>query len=138
MKERPRRVRLPEEMKAWCASLEAELLTWPEVAAKLMFGMKVFYRKRVIFAALPRTLGFETPYSVAFKLHQKTPRLARSLASAPGIVKPDDASTAKWISFELSSTESLRAALQWFERAYNSVPQRTKRKRKTSGRKTTK
>lgn len=40
----------------------------PHVTSKLMFGMKVFYRNAVIFAALPRTLGFETPYCVAFKL----------------------------------------------------------------------
>ena len=110
-------VRISEAMREWSSALGAELTTWPSVTSRLMFGMTVFYRKRLIFAALPRTRCFETPHSIAFKLYNKTPRTLRMLESdhrIAGTLRPD----AKWITLELSSDKDLGGALKWLDFAY--------------------
>ncbi|HEY6307546.1 MAG TPA: luciferase family protein [Candidatus Angelobacter sp.] len=104
-------------MQKWSALLGTELASWPAVTSRRMFGMTVFYRTGVIFAALPRTRSFETPRSVAFKLHRKGPRTLRMLASDRRIAHPV-AEGGKWISFELSDENDLKHALKWFDLAY--------------------
>lgn len=110
-------VRISDEMRQWSSALGAELVTWPSVTSRPMFGMTAFYRKGAVFAALPRTRCFETPQSVAFKLKAKTPRLRKMLQSDPRIaptLRPD----ANWITLELGSDKDLAAALEWFAVAY--------------------
>src|SRR5690349_24029632 len=67
MRERPKMPPISEEMKQWSAMLKAELLGWPQVSSKPMFGMAGMYRRKKIFAALPVTRGFNTPSSVIFR-----------------------------------------------------------------------
>ena len=116
-KARPAFVRISDAMKEWALALGAELLTWPSVTSRLMFGMTVFYRKGVVFAALPKTRCFETSHSVAFKLNQKAPRTRKMLESDPRIPTPLRPN-AKWITFELASDKDLAGALKWFDVAY--------------------
>lgn len=104
-------------MKEWSALLGTELASWPWVTSRRMFGMTVFYRKGVIFAALPRTRSFETPHSVAFKLLRPTPRILKILEADPRIANPLR-EEAKWISLELTGEKDLADALKWFDLAY--------------------
>ena len=108
MAERPRLFKIDAEMQRWCALLEEELLAWPEVSAKPMFGMIGFYHGKSIFAAIPRTRAAETARSLLIKLpglHDR--RLKR--ASAPG---------SGWVAYELESANDMTDALIWLERAY--------------------
>jgi hypothetical protein len=125
--DRPKFARVSEEMKEWSALLGSELLTWPGVTARRMFGMTAFYRKSVIFAALPRTKSFQTPRSVAFKLQNKTPQLLKLLANDPRIASPfrEDG---KWIALELQSEKDLNEALNWLGRAYQGARQSARKR----------
>lgn len=108
MAERPRLFKIDAEMQRWCALLEQELLAWPEVSAKPMFGMIGFYHGKSIFAAIPRTRAAETARSLLIKLPGlKDRRLKR--ASEPG---------SGWVAYELESANDITDALTWLERAY--------------------
>lgn len=116
-KARPTFVRVSDAMKEWASALGAELLVWPSVTSRLMFGMTVYYHKGIVFAALPRTRCFETPNSVAFKLNQKTAQTRKMLESDPRISSRLRAN-ANWITFELAGDRDLAGALKWFDVAY--------------------
>lgn len=49
--------------------LERELLSWPGVTSKPMFGMRAVYRRNTIFAMLPDKRALESPSAIAYKLH---------------------------------------------------------------------
>jgi hypothetical protein len=85
-----------------------------------MFGMSVYYRKGVIFAALPRTKMFATPHSVAFKFYKISPRLRKLLEADARVAHPVH-ENGRWISFEVGRELDLKDALRWFERAYESA-----------------
>jgi hypothetical protein len=104
-------------MKQWSALLADELVAWPGVTSRSMFGMTVFYRKSVIFAALPRTRCFGTLRSVAFKLYRRTPQVLKLLADDSRIARPSR-EDAHWISLELQDENDLADTLRWFDRAY--------------------
>jgi hypothetical protein len=124
--ERPPLLRIPEEMKEWAGLLETELASWPEVSARPMFGMQAFYRKRRIFAAVPRTRALNSPTSVIFKLHAQTAKAGNSWDRQRKFHDLEDSRLKQlqmnrtgWLSFELNSAEDIRDALYWFEQAYN-------------------
>ena len=133
-------LRIPEEMKEWSGLLAAELRRWPEVNARPMFGMEAFYRKRRIFAAVPRTRALNSPTSVIFKLHGQSSdrannswdrqRKARDLEDTR--LHQLQMSSAGWLSFELNSAEDIRDALYWFEQAYNKAQPSSPAKGKSS------
>jgi hypothetical protein len=92
-----RRIKLPrpsEEMRYWCALLAEEMLSWPEVSARPMFGMRAFYRKKAIFALLPDKRALENPSAIGFK------------------------EGGKWKSFEMAGEEGIGAALAVLGKAY--------------------
>lgn len=93
-----------------------EILAWPKVSSRPMFGMIAVYRGDAIFGALPRTRAMDTPYSVSFKIPRRNPTLEKSLKADPRILP--NTREAKWISFELQSGEDLPDAICWFARAY--------------------
>ena len=49
---RPKLLPVSEEARRWSVLLESELLSWPAVIAKRMFGFRALYRGKKIFAAL--------------------------------------------------------------------------------------
>jgi hypothetical protein len=104
-------------MKEWSDFMGAELSSWPAVTSRRMFGMTVYYRKGVIFAALPRTRSFGTPTSVAFKLYRKSTSIRRTLMQDSRISSALD-ENAKWISFELGDAKDFNDALKWLDLAY--------------------
>jgi hypothetical protein len=97
-----------EEMRHVCALIESEILQWPQVTARSMFGFRAYYRGDAIFALLPQTRALETPNSIAYKLETGGAREG-----------------AKWISCETDGPEKLRAALALLDRAYASAGGRT-------------
>ena len=108
MADRPKLFKIDTEMQRWCALLGEEVLAWPEVTTKPMFGMTGFYHGRRIFAAIPRTRAATTARSVLLKLSGVSDnRLKR--AGGP---------STSWVTFELESANDIHEALVWLERAY--------------------
>jgi hypothetical protein len=108
MAERPRMLKIDAEMQRWCAQLEEEVSSWPDVTGRAMFGMRAFYRGATIFAALPRTRAMGTPHSIILKLPKAGEQIA--LGRGPG---------AHWASFALQSVDDIPGALRWIGRAYD-------------------
>jgi hypothetical protein len=108
MAERPKLFKIDAEMQRWCAFLEEEVLTWPKVTSKPMFGLTGFYHGRRIFAAIPRTRAAASPRSVLIKLSNVSDKR----------LKPTSGPGARWATFELESEVDLKEALMWLERAY--------------------
>jgi len=113
---RPKLPRIPEEMRQWSDLLLHEILGWPDVSSRPMFGTTAVYRGNDIFGVLPRTRAMDTPYSVSFKILSRNPSLKKRLAVDDRILS--STRDAKWISFELQSGDDLPDAIRWFTRAY--------------------
>jgi len=82
--------------------LAEELLRWPDVSARPMFGMRAFYRGPVIFAILPEKRALDTPRSIGYKL-------ATTARKREG---------EKWELFELRDPEAMNDALAVLDKAY--------------------
>jgi hypothetical protein len=82
--------------------LGQELLAWPSVKARPMFGLRAFFRGSTVFAMLPEKRAFESATSIAFKLPRGGEKGERE----------------KWRRFELKNANDLDAALVRLEKAY--------------------
>jgi TfoX/Sxy family transcriptional regulator of competence genes len=113
---RPKLPHVSEEMKRLAELLEAEMLAWPNVTSRPMFGLNGIYRGPNIFAVLPRTRAMDVPDSIAFRLLKRPRHIMAELRKDKRIV----ASTpeAKWISFVMQSDSEIHAALKWLALAY--------------------
>jgi len=113
---RPKLPHVSEEMKRLAKLLEAEILAWPNVTSRPMFGLNGIYRGSKIFAVLPRTRAMDVPDSIAFRLLKRPPHIMDELRKDKRIVAstPD----AKWISFVMQSDSEIHAALNWLALAY--------------------
>jgi hypothetical protein len=116
IRERPKMPPVSEEMKQWSAMLKAELIGWPQVTSRPMFGMSGIYRRKKIFAALPVTRGFDTPSSIIFRFDPMSADLNQRALKEPRITPGT-----RWFSFEIKSTEDLRDALWWLNQAYEAA-----------------
>jgi hypothetical protein len=114
---RPKLLKTDGEMQRWCTRLIEEVSSWPEVTSRPMFGMLALYRRKSIFAAVPRTRAAETPFSLLVKLpgvhHDRLQG-----ASGPG---------AGWVTFEMESATDTNEALRWLEHAYRKAGSRPRR-----------
>jgi hypothetical protein len=117
---RPHLVPVSEEMKAWAAALGRELITWPQVSSRAMFGFTALYRGKRIFAALPRTRGMGSASSLAFKLEKPGPRVLGRL-ERDGRVSSTIMQASRWFVFEVESERDLNDALDWLGRAYDAA-----------------
>ncbi len=121
---------ISDEMRRWCALIEAEVLTWPGVKARPMFGLTAFYRKGRIFAAIPKTRTMGKRNSVLFKLLTAPSGLVkRALAHSRAVSQRLPA--AGWIEFEVESVEDVREVLQWLSHAYECCLTTHRRRRGT-------
>ena len=77
--------------------LAQEMLRWPDVHTRPMFGMRAFYRGTAIFAMLPEKRALETSRSIGYR--------------HPG-------SGRKWQLFELNEARDIDKALTHLDRAY--------------------
>jgi hypothetical protein len=124
---RPKLPRVSEEMKAWVAALETEIADWPQVTTRAFFGLAAVYRRRRVFALLPRTRAMETPSSLAFKLESPRARLLAQLAQDPRIAATE-MGKARWFRFELTTSADLRDAMNWIGQAYEAAGKSAGRK----------
>ena len=106
-----------EQMKVWSGMLAEEVLSWPDVSAKPMFGLTALYRGTVIFAALPKTRALGSPNAVAFKLVDVPAKITTQLKRDARIQETMMAA-AKWFAFEMENDEDLRGVLEWLGVAY--------------------
>jgi hypothetical protein len=108
-------------MKQWSAMLAGELNSWPNISTKSMFGFLSFYRKGVIFAALPQKRGFDSRTSMILKFNPMLPKLLQR-AEADGRMDTSTRVPGKgWFSFEMCSQADLRDALWWLNQAYEAA-----------------
>jgi hypothetical protein len=108
---------ISEEMKQWSSMLAQELSGWPQVTSRPMFGMAGFYRKRKIFAALPRSRALGAANAIIFRLDPIAPALLQR-ARKDARIGWEGKAPKRWLSFELNSAEDLRDALRWLNHAY--------------------
>jgi hypothetical protein len=99
---RPKLVLVSEETSHLSLLLAQELLRWPDVTARPMFGLRAFYRKTVIFAMLPDKRALENPKAIAYKLGDK------------------------WQPFELNDQHDIDEALARLNQAYSKAARRTR------------
>lgn len=107
-------------MKQWSALLGAELLSWPGVRTKPMFGFTSFYRGRNIFAAIPKTRAMNSANCLIFKLRRAAAQDKAKLRR-DGRVRVSEKGMAGWQSFEMASSADLKGALAWLDRAYRAA-----------------
>jgi hypothetical protein len=122
---RPKLLPISEGMRHWCALLDSELLSWPGVIAKTMFGFRAFYRRKSIFAAIPHTRGFGPASSILLKMKTMPPALLQRAESDGRIVTNTPGNG--WFSFTLSSDTDLHDALGWLNHSYESAKGRDSR-----------
>jgi len=115
----PRFHKLSPEMQRWSAMLAEELIQWPGVTTKPMFGLTSFYRGKTIFAAVPKSRALGSPHAVIFKLPKDS--RWRGAALKESRIQPGNMETHKWFPFEIGGESDLRDALLWFERAFQSA-----------------
>jgi hypothetical protein len=116
---RPRFLPVSEQTRRWSALLESELLSWPGVIAKRMFGLQALYRGKRIFAALPNSRGFGPDASILIKYNPMPPAL---LNRAKSDLRVHTNSPGKgWLSFTLSSDTDLHDALDWLSLSYETA-----------------
>lgn len=116
-KPRPSLPRASEEIKRFASLLENEILAWPGVNSRPMFGFTGLYHSKKIFAALPRTRTLETPNSIAFRLPKRSRDITERMKDDRRVIIPTP--EAKWISFIVESESDIHEALQWLAHAYD-------------------
>jgi hypothetical protein len=119
---RPKLPKVSEEMKAWSAALADEAASWPHVSARPFFGFTALYRGDKMFAALPRTRGWESAKSLAFKLEAPAMAVSARLKEDSRMrIWSSPLREARWFSFELYSAADIHDALDWLGRAYEAA-----------------
>ena len=111
-------VPISEEMKQWSVLLQAELNSWPGITTRSMFGFLFFYRRGTVFAALPKTRGFDSPSSLLFKFDPLPLSLQGRANTDMRMDVSMKASSKGWFAFRLDSEGDLTDALFWLNQAY--------------------
>jgi hypothetical protein len=99
---RPKLVLASEATLYVCRLLAEELLRWPDVKARSMFGMRAFYRGAAVFAMLPDKRALERPEAIAYKLPDSDQREEGE----------------SWQLFELKGEDDVENALARLDKAY--------------------
>ena len=106
-----------DEIRRLAALIAGEVLTWPKVSSKKMFGMNSLYRGAHIFAALPDKRTFFSGQCLIFKLHHVDDRLDGKLVNDPRVNRSGGIG-AKWFGFELDTAKDINGAIDWLSEAY--------------------
>ena len=122
---RPKLLPVSEEARRWSALLESELLSWPGVIAKRMFGFRALYRGKKIFAALPNSRGFGPDASVLLKFDPLPPALVQR-AQSDSRIRGNTPGNG-WLSFALISDTDLHDALEWLNNSYEAAAKKAQR-----------
>ena len=114
---RPKFARPSEEMRRLFSLLGEELLTYPDVTTRPMFGLTGFYRRGIIFAALPRTRAIGAANEFIFKMNAAPKSILNRAANDPHI-HVSHKGIAGWQSFTLAEEYDLNAAQRWLDTAW--------------------
>ena len=101
--------------------LMADLNSWPHISTRKMFGFLFFYRKGVVFAALPLTRGFDSPSSLILKFCPMPAKLWKRAQADERMHTSTRVPGQGWLSFQLHSEADLRDALSWLNQAYEAA-----------------
>ena len=107
-----------EEMQHRASLLEKELVSWPGVTTRPMFGMVSFFRGKAIFAAVPRTRTLRSPQSIIMKFNPLPSSLSEKMKAEPRIADRAPGPGAGWHAFEVASHTDIKDALWWLSQAY--------------------
>lgn len=102
----PKFTRVSEEMRRISALIGDEMLRWPEVMERPMFGMRAFYREGVVFALLPDKRTIDRPNTIAYKLAEEDQSMREGK---------------KWRLFDVESEAAITDALQVLDQAYRTA-----------------
>lgn len=108
---RPRLRPVSEEMRTLSSLLGEEVLRWPGVTMRPMFGMRAYYRRDVVFAMLPDKRALEDPNGFAYKL-------------AAGAEKREGE---KWKLFAIKNASEIGDALAVLDHAYRKAARSARR-----------
>jgi TfoX/Sxy family transcriptional regulator of competence genes len=122
-------------MREWSAMLEHEVLTWPRVSVKRMFGMRSLYRDATIFAALPSTRTLISEECIIFKLETPSSSVLAKL-QADDLVNAEFGVNTRWYGYRIRSHQDLHGAIEWLSHAYEAATKtkRAKEKKKKRAR----
>ena len=109
---------ISEEMLQWSVLLENEMLAWPRVAAKPMFGFRALYRGKFMFAAIPHSREFDPRGSFLLKFDPMPGALLERKESDARLGSWSREFGRGWFTFTLHSGEDLRDALWWLQQAH--------------------
>jgi len=109
--------KVSEQIRQWSAMLEHEVLTWPRVSVKKMFGMNSLYRGKMIFAALPSTRTLISEDCIIFKLEKPSSSLLARLQADDRVIAEFGIGT-RWYGFRINASEDLHGAIEWLSYAY--------------------
>ena len=112
---------IDDEMKELSAMLEKEVLDWPRVSKKPMFGYQGLYRDGKIFAALPRSRAMRSPRSIMLKFTSASPAIIKSAKKDSRVSSVSGMSGAGWLFFEMDEASATKDALGWLGRAYEAA-----------------
>lgn len=118
---KPKWFPVDDEMRALSGLLEKEVLDWPDVSERPMFGYKGLYRDGVIFAALPRSRAMKSPRSILFKFASLSPASLLSVQEDPRVDSLSGEPGAGWFVFEMENHSATQGALGWLARAYEAA-----------------
>jgi hypothetical protein len=110
-----------DEMRAFSAMLEKEVMDWPDVSKRPMFGYQGLCRDGVIFAALPRSRAIRSPRSILFKLASVSPAILESAKKDSRVDPLSGVPGPGWFMFEMDGVSPMKSALGWLERAFEAA-----------------
>src|SRR5260370_7379188 len=102
---------IDDERKELSAMLEKEVLDWPRVSKKPMFGYQGLYRDGKIFAALPRSRAMRSPRSIMLKFTSASPAIIKSAKKDSRVSSVSGISGAGWLFFEMDETSATKDPL---------------------------
>jgi hypothetical protein len=109
---RPKLPRISEEMRRVCVMLGEEILRWPNVHSRPMFGMRAYYRGGIVFALIPDKRAFDEADSILYKMANCA----------------DEKEGKKWRPFKLTTAEELGSALDILGNAYGKAKLHNRKK----------
>ena len=113
---RPKMVKASDETRHLSTLLLEEVKTWPEVTTRPMFGLISAFRRRKIFAALPRTRAMDAANSFIFKLHSPSASMVQRARKDERVRLGEGKQGWNW--YYLNSEQDIRGALDWLDRAW--------------------
>jgi len=111
-------VRTSEEVQRWSALLAEEMVSWPRVNAKPMFGFRAFYRGEALFTILPQTRSFDSGNLLILKFDPMPENLLQRAMNDSRIDTTTRVPRKGWFMLALASGDHLRDALWWIQQAF--------------------